>query len=112
MEALQEIIARHDSRGLMDYVTCGTGSYFEFTGIIPNVFFPDKLGVPYAEALKKVVNHAKGTSLAEELFGKISAAQTDRRCCGSTYGGNGNLRRPQARHESVAPGRGEAFSPA
>jgi NADPH-dependent 2,4-dienoyl-CoA reductase/sulfur reductase-like enzyme len=43
----------------MDYVTCGTGSYFEFTGIIPNVFFPDKLGVPYAEALKKVVKNAR-----------------------------------------------------
>lgn len=59
MEALQEIIAWHDARALMDYVTCGTGSYFEFTGIIPNVFFADKLGVPYAEALKQVVKHAK-----------------------------------------------------
>jgi 2,4-dienoyl-CoA reductase-like NADH-dependent reductase (Old Yellow Enzyme family)/pyruvate/2-oxoglutarate dehydrogenase complex dihydrolipoamide dehydrogenase (E3) component len=59
IEQLQEIIAWHDHRTLMDYVTCGTGSYFEFTGIIPNVFFPDKLGVPYAEALKRVVSHAK-----------------------------------------------------
>ena len=59
MEQLQEIIAWHDDRALMDYVTCGTGSYFEFTGIIPNVFFADKLGVPYAEALKKVVKHAR-----------------------------------------------------
>ena len=47
------------TRQLMDYVTCGTGSYFEFTGIIPNVFFADKLGAPYAEALKKVVKNAK-----------------------------------------------------
>ncbi|HEX2116894.1 MAG TPA: FAD-dependent oxidoreductase, partial [Alphaproteobacteria bacterium] len=52
-------VAWHDARGLMDYVTCGTGSYFDFTGIIPNVFFADKLGVPYAEALKSVVRHAK-----------------------------------------------------
>lgn len=59
MEQLQEIVAWHDERMLMDYVTCGTGSYFEFTGIIPNVFFADKLGVPYAEALKKIVKHAK-----------------------------------------------------
>ena len=59
MEALQEIIAWHDTRALMDYVTCGTGSYFEFTGIIPNVFFADKLGAPYAEALKDVVKNAK-----------------------------------------------------
>ncbi|HKG73370.1 MAG TPA: FAD-dependent oxidoreductase [Aestuariivirgaceae bacterium] len=59
IEALQEIIAWHDTRALMDYVTCGTGSYFEFTGIIPNVFFADKLGAPYAEALKDVVKNAK-----------------------------------------------------
>jgi 2,4-dienoyl-CoA reductase-like NADH-dependent reductase (Old Yellow Enzyme family)/thioredoxin reductase len=59
MEQLQEIVAWHDERTLIDYVTCGTGSYFEFTGIIPNVFFADKLGVPYAEALKKIVKHAK-----------------------------------------------------
>ena len=59
IEQMQEIIAWHDERQLMDYVTCGTGSYFDFTGIIPNVFFADKLGAPYAEALKQVVKHAK-----------------------------------------------------
>ena len=59
VEAMQEIIAWHDERQLMDYVTCGTGSYFDHTGIIPNVFFPDKLGAPYAEALKAVVRHAR-----------------------------------------------------
>lgn len=56
---LQEIIAWHDERHLMDYVTCGTGSYFSFGGIIPNVMFADKLGAPHAEALKQVVKHAK-----------------------------------------------------
>ena len=59
IEQLQEIIAWHDDRHLMDYVTCGTGSYFSFGGIIPNVFFADKLGAPHAEALKQVVKHAK-----------------------------------------------------
>ncbi len=43
----------------MDYVTCGTGSYFNTTGIIPNVFYGDKLGAPHAEALKAVVKHAR-----------------------------------------------------
>jgi len=43
----------------MDYVTCGTGSYFNFTGIMPTVFYPDKFGAPYAEALKQVVKNAK-----------------------------------------------------
>jgi 2,4-dienoyl-CoA reductase-like NADH-dependent reductase (Old Yellow Enzyme family)/thioredoxin reductase len=59
IEELQEIVAWHDERQLMDYVTCGTGSYFTFGGIIPNVFFADKLGAPFAEALKQVVKHAK-----------------------------------------------------
>jgi 2,4-dienoyl-CoA reductase-like NADH-dependent reductase (Old Yellow Enzyme family) len=59
IEQLQEIVAWHDERRLMDYVSCGTGSYFSFGGIIPNVFFADKLGAPHAEALKKVVRHAK-----------------------------------------------------
>ena len=59
IEQLQEIVAWHDERRLMDYVTCGTGSYFNTTGIIPNVFFADKLGAPFAEALKKVVKHAR-----------------------------------------------------
>jgi len=58
-EQLQEIIAWHDERHLMDYVTCGTGSYFNFTGIMPTVFYPDKFGAPYAEALKQVVKNAK-----------------------------------------------------
>ncbi len=59
IEQLQEVIAWHDERQLMDYVTCGTGSYFNFTGIIPHVFYADKLGAPHAEALKQVVKHAK-----------------------------------------------------
>lgn len=59
IEQLQEIVAWHDERQLIDYVTCGTGSYFSFGGIIPNVFFADKLGAPHAEALKQVVKFAK-----------------------------------------------------
>ena len=59
VEQLQEIVAWHDERALADYVTCGTGSYFDFTGIIPSVFFADKLGAPYAEALKAVTRHMK-----------------------------------------------------
>ncbi len=58
-EQLQDIIAWHDQRELMDYVTCGTGSYFNFTGIIPNAFHADKLGAEHAEALKSVVRFAK-----------------------------------------------------
>ena len=59
MEALQEIIDWHDSRALIDYVTCGTGSYFDFTKLIPTVLHEDKLGPPFAEALKQVTQHAR-----------------------------------------------------
>ncbi len=59
MEMLQDVVAWHDQRQLMDYVTCGTGSYFNFTGIIPNAFHTDKMGAPFAEALKQVVTFAK-----------------------------------------------------
>jgi 2,4-dienoyl-CoA reductase-like NADH-dependent reductase (Old Yellow Enzyme family)/pyruvate/2-oxoglutarate dehydrogenase complex dihydrolipoamide dehydrogenase (E3) component len=58
VEALQEIVAWHDARGLIDYVTCGTGSYFDFTKIIPPSPYADMLGAPYAAALKSVVKHA------------------------------------------------------
>ena len=59
LEQLQEAVAWHDQRQLMDYVTCGTGSYFEFTEIIPTFSYADKLGAPYAEGLKSVLTHAK-----------------------------------------------------
>ncbi len=55
----QEIAAWHDARGLYDYVTIGTGSYFDFTRIIPTFLYADKLGAPYAEAIKQTVEHAK-----------------------------------------------------
>jgi len=59
IESLQEIVAYHDERGLIDYVTCGTGSYFGFEAIIPPFLYADKLGAPGAEALKSVVRRAR-----------------------------------------------------
>lgn len=59
VEAMQEILAWHDDRALIDYVTCGTGSYFDFYPLMPTVLYGDKLGAPYAEALKAVVRHAR-----------------------------------------------------
>jgi len=58
VEAMQEIIAWHDARGLIDYVTCGTGSYFDSTKLIPTSPFEERLGQPFARALKQVVRHA------------------------------------------------------
>ena len=59
VEDQQEIASWHDERGLYDYVTVGTGSYFEFTRLMPTFVYEDKLGPPYAERIKQVVRHAK-----------------------------------------------------
>jgi 2,4-dienoyl-CoA reductase-like NADH-dependent reductase (Old Yellow Enzyme family) len=58
LEQVQEIVAWHDERGLMDYVTCGTGSYFDFFRIMPTSLYPARLGEPLAAALKAVTRHA------------------------------------------------------
>ena len=59
LESLAEIVAWHDQRGLVDYVTCGTGSYFDFYKLMPTFLYDDKLGAPFAEALKAVVSHTR-----------------------------------------------------
>ena len=59
LEQLQEVVAWHDERTLLDYFTCGTGSYFDFYKLMPTVLYPDKLGAPFAQALKTVVKHAR-----------------------------------------------------
>ncbi|MEO8855440.1 MAG: FAD-dependent oxidoreductase [Burkholderiaceae bacterium] len=59
LEALCEVAQWLDTRQLIDYISCGTGGYFNFSELIPTFQFADKLGAPLAEALKKVVQHAK-----------------------------------------------------
>lgn len=59
LDALCEIAQWLDQRRLIDYISCGTGGYFNFAELMPTFQFADKLGAPYAEALKKVVTHAK-----------------------------------------------------
>jgi 2,4-dienoyl-CoA reductase-like NADH-dependent reductase (Old Yellow Enzyme family) len=55
---LQEIVAWHDACSLMDYVTCGTGSYFDFHPLMPTSLYPARLGESAAAALKSVVHNA------------------------------------------------------
>lgn len=57
-EELVEIVALHDRAGLVDYVTCGSGSYFDFYKIMPTFLYPEKLGVDLAAAVKGSVEHA------------------------------------------------------
>ncbi|MBV9220254.1 MAG: FAD-dependent oxidoreductase [Methylobacteriaceae bacterium] len=53
------IAAYHDARGLYDYVSIGSGSYFNFGEIIPTFLHPEKLAVPPAEAIRQAVRHIK-----------------------------------------------------
>ena len=53
IEALQEIVAYHDERGLVDYVSCGTGSYFDFYKLMPTFLYGEKLGVPLSESVTR-----------------------------------------------------------
>ena len=55
---LAEIVAWHDEQRLLDYVTCGTGSYFNFSMIIPTSLYDQRLGEPFAAELKHAVRHA------------------------------------------------------
>jgi len=59
LDALCEIAQWLDERRLIDYISCGTGGYFNFAELMPTFQFADKLGAPYAEALKKVLRHAR-----------------------------------------------------
>ena len=58
LDALCDIAQWLDERRLIDYISCGTGGYFNFAELMPTFAFADKLGAPYAEALKKVVRYA------------------------------------------------------
>ena len=57
-ESLAEIISGHDKDHLLDYVTCGTGSYFDFYKLMPTFLYPERLGADLAEILKGAVSNA------------------------------------------------------
>ncbi len=58
-EALAEIIDLHDRDQMMDYVTCGTGGYFDFYKLMPTFLYEEKLGLALPALLKATVRHAK-----------------------------------------------------
>lgn len=61
-ESLSEIVARHDRDHLVDYVTCGSGSYFNFYKLMPTFIYPERLGVDLAKTIKASVSHALVTA--------------------------------------------------
>ena len=65
IEDKQEIVAWLDERALVDYYSCGTGSYLnQFSKIVPSFHYDMMLGPPDAAQFKQVVKHAKVTAEA------------------------------------------------
>jgi 2,4-dienoyl-CoA reductase-like NADH-dependent reductase (Old Yellow Enzyme family)/thioredoxin reductase len=61
----QEIVAYLDGRGLVDYFSCGTGSYLnQFSKIVPSFHYAMFLGTDDAAKFKEVVKHARITAEA------------------------------------------------
>lgn len=61
-ESMAEIVALHDSEGAMDYVTIGSGSYFDFARLLPSFQHGEKLTSDLAGTLKGAVQQALVTS--------------------------------------------------
>ncbi|WP_127114359.1 FAD-dependent oxidoreductase [Shimia sediminis] len=51
-DEMVEVVARHDRDGLMDYVTVGAGSYFDFYKLLPSFQYAENLGADLASRLK------------------------------------------------------------
>lgn len=49
----------HDQRALFDYVTVGSGSYFDFTTIIPPFLYGERLTEPLTAEIKRNVKHIR-----------------------------------------------------
>lgn len=63
-DEMVEIVALHDAEGLMDYVTVGAGSYFDFYKLLPTFQYPENLGADLAERLKQAGLTARVTAEA------------------------------------------------
>ncbi|WP_420859626.1 FAD-dependent oxidoreductase [Marivivens marinus] len=63
-DEMVEIVAMHDAEGLMDYVTVGAGSYFDFYKLLPTFQYPENLGADLAERLKQAGLTARVTAEA------------------------------------------------
>lgn len=57
-DELAEIILTHDELGLIDYVTCGSGSYLDFYKLMPTFLYPERLGVDLSTAIRHRVKTA------------------------------------------------------
>ncbi|MBT6509348.1 MAG: oxidoreductase, partial [Rhodospirillaceae bacterium] len=58
LEEVKRIVAWHDVRHLMDYVSVGTGSFYDFSQIIPAFMYDQMKGPPLAAEIRSVVRNA------------------------------------------------------
>ena len=82
LEALTEIASWHDERGLMDYLTCGTGSYFRTEPIIPTHMHEGLEGAALADRLKTEMRNARvqaeaGIHSPEKAEAIVATGQAD-----------------------------------
>jgi 2,4-dienoyl-CoA reductase-like NADH-dependent reductase (Old Yellow Enzyme family)/thioredoxin reductase len=54
-----EAVAWHDERALFDYVTVGSGSYYDFAQIIPPFLSGERLSEPLTAEIKRQVKHIR-----------------------------------------------------
>jgi 2,4-dienoyl-CoA reductase-like NADH-dependent reductase (Old Yellow Enzyme family)/thioredoxin reductase len=59
---LAGIVGLLDQERLIDYVTCGSGGYFDYGSLMPTFLYPERLGTDLSTRLKSVVRHALVTA--------------------------------------------------
>lgn len=57
-DQLAEIVGLLDGERLIDYVTCGSGGYFDYGSLMPTFLYPERLGAELSARLKTVVHNA------------------------------------------------------
>ena len=82
IEALSEIVARHDATGHLDYVSVGSGGYLDFECLMPTFALGEKPTVNACAALKGALRHAKvqaesGIRTPENAESVLSAGEAD-----------------------------------
>lgn len=61
-DQLTEIVSGLDQDRLIDYVTCGSGGYFDYGSLMPTFLYPERLGTSLSARLKQAVRHALVTA--------------------------------------------------
>ncbi|MHA7971946.1 oxidoreductase [Rhizobium sp. CAU 1783] len=61
-DQLTEIVSGLDQDHLIDYVTCGSGGYFDYGSLMPTFLYPERLGTSLSARLKQAVRHALVTA--------------------------------------------------